>query len=291
MPGAITAEVWGSPVSHSKSPDLHLSCYRHLGIDGSYTRREVTADTLPSIFADARTSLNGISLTMPLKEGMLDLVADHRGDVDVLRASNTAVLGAGGWWLANTDPYGAGAMCKALLPPAATTVWVLGAGATARAVLAGLHRSGFTGDVIVAVRSVPRAQAALEVAEALQVPARAVSLEELPHAPDPDLIISTLPSGIDLYPKVVASCTARGAPLMDVGYHPWPTPLAKAFTDAHLLAYSGLPMLMFQALAQIRCFINGDPGIALPDERGALSAMARAIGVDTEWADPTLMGQ
>jgi hypothetical protein len=50
-------------------------------------------------------------------------------------------------------------------------------------------------------------------------------------------------------------------------------------------------MLMFQALAQVRCFLGGDPNIPLDDEAGALGAMADAIGIDRDWADPALMGQ
>ena len=287
----IVGEVWGAPISHSKSPDLHHSCYRHLGMAGTYDRREVNTESLPSVFAEVSTSLTGVSLTMPLKEAILDLVPDHRGSVDVLHAANTAVSGPSGWWLANTDPAGAAAMCRRLLSDPAAPVWLLGAGATARAVIFGLRDMGFHGRLTIAVRSPERAAKTLLVAKRLGVDTETVSIDTLATAPAPQLIVSTLPSGTLLNPTVVQACVGSGATLMDVGYHPWPTPLAQSFFDAGLRAHSGLPMLMFQALAQIRCFVNNDPGIPLADEAGALTAMANAVGLDPEWADPILMGQ
>ncbi|MDF2509820.1 MAG: shikimate dehydrogenase, partial [Microbacterium sp.] len=34
--------VWGDPIAHSKSPDLHAAAYRVLGVDWEYGRRQVT---------------------------------------------------------------------------------------------------------------------------------------------------------------------------------------------------------------------------------------------------------
>ena len=32
----IRLEVWGDPISHSRSPELHAAAYRVLGLDWSY---------------------------------------------------------------------------------------------------------------------------------------------------------------------------------------------------------------------------------------------------------------
>lgn len=290
-PRPLVGEVWGSPIAHSKSPDLHRSCLNHLGRSGTYERREVTIESLPAVFAEMSGSLTGVSLTMPLKEAILDLVPDHRGVVDLLHAANTAVSGPDGWWLTNTDPVGVAAMCRRLLITSHDAVWLMGAGATARAVIAGLSDRGFHGRLTIAARSPERATKTLRVAETLGVDAEVIELDQVDTAPRPTLIISTLPSGTILDRDVVSACVSAGASLMDVGYYPWPTPLAQAFQDAGRPAHQGLPMLMFQALAQIRCFVNGDPDLPLPDEKGALQAMAAAVGIEAEWADPSLMGQ
>ena len=287
----MRAEVWGSPISHSRSPDLHHACYTRLGIPGEYTKREVTEATLAIEFATHRDTLSGISLTMPLKTGILELVADHRGDVDTLHAANTAISSDGQWWLTNTDPLGAAAMLRRLLPNPSSDVFLLGSGATAKSIVLGLHHVAFTGTLTIVVRSTPRASETLALAHSLGLSATVTGFDSPRAISHAALTISTLPSGTSLPDDVLSALCHSESPLMDVGYHPWPTPLATAWLDRGLDAHSGLPMLMFQALGQIRAFIHGDTAVPLADEGGALRAMAKAIGLDDVWATPALMGQ
>ncbi|EUA11924.1 putative shikimate-5-dehydrogenase [Mycobacterium kansasii 732] len=65
------------------------------------------------------------------------------------------------------------------------------------------------------------------------------------------VLVSTLPADV----------AARYAPafagvpvLLDAIYHPWPTPLAAAVTDAGGRAISGLQMLLHQAFTQVEQF-------------------------------------
>jgi shikimate dehydrogenase len=287
----ISAEVWGSPIAHSRSPDLHLACYTHLGLPGTYNRRDVTEQSLSQEFSANSETLTGISLTMPLKTGILPLVEDHRGDVTRLHAANTAIKTDGHWWLENTDPLGAAAMLRRLLQNGRSGVVLLGAGATAKSLVLGLHRVSFGGDLTFVVRSAHRATDCHTLATKLGIRASVVELGRVNDVPDAQLIISTLPSGTQLPDTTLQTLVKWGAPLMDVGYHPWPTPLAQAFLSRGLDAHSGLPMLMFQALGQIRAFVNGNAATQLPDEAGALVAMALAVGVDEVWTTPALMGE
>ena len=287
----ISAEVWGSPISHSRSPDLHLACYTHLGLSGTYSRREVTEANIAQEFAAHSNTLTGISLTMPLKTAILDLVADHRGDVDILHAANTAIHTDGEWWLANTDPLGAAAMLRRLLSSADSHVVLLGAGATAKSIVLGLHHVSFAGQLSVVVRSASRAEETEALAKSLGLTVTVAEFGALDTLPDASLVVSTLPSGTALDDADLTVLTGRGGALMDVGYHPWPTPLAEAFHARGRDTHSGLPMLMFQALGQIRAFVGGDTSAPLADEAGALVAMATAVGLDPVWADPALMGQ
>ena len=72
--------VLGSPIAHSKSPQLHLAGYAFLGLDWSYERIELAKTSLSAFVSKLDKTWAGLSLTMPLKEEALDL-AD---DVDVL---------------------------------------------------------------------------------------------------------------------------------------------------------------------------------------------------------------
>lgn len=287
----IRAEVWGSPIGHSRSPDLHNACYTHLGIAGTYSRRDVTEGTIGEEFLSQADTLTGISLTMPLKTAILDLVTDHRGDVTILRAANTAIKTDGEWWLTNTDPLGAAAMLRRLLPSPDSHVILLGAGATAKSIVLGLHHLAFAGDLTVVARSESRAQDLRALAGNLGLGVTVAEFGALAALPEASLIVSTLPSGTALENVDLDALTSSGHTLMDVGYHPWPTPLAEAFQRQGRPIHSGLPMLMFQALGQIRAFIGGDTSTPLADEAGALSAMAEAVDVEPVWANPALMGQ
>ena len=62
--------VIGSPVSHSLSPRLHEAAFAYLEVEGTSAPFEVTPDDHVAI-AHA-LSLNGISITTPMKEVMLD---------------------------------------------------------------------------------------------------------------------------------------------------------------------------------------------------------------------------
>ncbi len=287
---AITAVVWGSPIGHSRSPDLHNAAYTALGIAGDYTRREVTEDTLADTFRAESNRLTGLSLTMPLKTGILDLVSDHRGDVDLLGAANTAVKGPDGWWLDNTDPMGARAMFRRVRAEDAQTVWLLGAGATAKSVLLGLSRAGFTGEVIIRARSEARAEPLATLAATCQVATRFHALSD-PEVQAPELVVATLPSGTAIDRGTLEPALSAGATLIDVGYHPWPTPLAGLWEESSLPVHSGLPMLIFQALGQVRAFVSGDSSEPLSREDEVLRAMCDAVSVDDGWANPAYVGE
>ena len=40
-PDGTRLEVWGDPVAHSRSPQLHAAAYRVLGLEWTYERRQV----------------------------------------------------------------------------------------------------------------------------------------------------------------------------------------------------------------------------------------------------------
>ena len=58
----------GSPIGHSRSPQLHLAAYRALGLDGwTYQRIECTAEQLPGLVSGLGRDWVGLSVTMPGK--------------------------------------------------------------------------------------------------------------------------------------------------------------------------------------------------------------------------------
>jgi shikimate dehydrogenase len=68
---------------------------------------------------------------------------------------------------------------------------------------------------------------------------------------------------------------ATGAVILDVAYSPWPSKLATSWTKENRI--SGLEMLLWQALIQVRIFYQGDGSIELPNESEVFEAMRASV--------------
>jgi len=270
-------EVWGSPISHSLSPVLHNTAYALLGLDAIYGAREVGVAALPGALAGVGGDYLGLSLTMPLKEAVLGLVSDHRGLVDELGAANTLVVTSAGPCLWNTDPAGVTGALRDAGVTDATSAVILGAGATARAAVAGLADLGVT-SVVIASRDSSRSQRTLEVVTGRGLHASWVALEDIATISGIDVVVNTVPAGVDLSGFISAEVVASAA-LFDVTYNPWPSPAATRWSGSTTPVVSGLSMLVHQAVVQIRLFTTGDPGLPLEGEEQILAAMKASVGL------------
>src|SRR5215472_6874850 len=217
----MKAAVLGSPIAHSLSPVLHRAAYRALGLTGwAYQAIECDEARLPDLLAACDASWAGLSLTMPLKRAVLPLL-DHTEPLAAeVGAANTVVFAADRRHGHNTDVPGliaalaAHGVTPASLPPGAA-VLILGAGATACSALAAARALGIT-QVTVAARNPARR---------LAIKATLTPFTD-PPAPSPDLLISTVPAGAaDIYAQRLTARTLLPRAVLDVVYHPWPTPL------------------------------------------------------------------
>ena len=167
------AAVLGSPITHSRSPQLHLAAYRELGLDWTYDRIECTADQLPGLVSGLGPEWVGLSVTMPGKVAALEF-ADERTERAALAGSaNTLVRTASGWRADCTDVDGvAGA-----LGAATGAAVVAGAGGTAPAAIVALAELGVT-DIAVVARNPDKAAGLLELADRVGAVARFCDLRD-----------------------------------------------------------------------------------------------------------------
>lgn len=282
VPGHRLA-VLGSPIAHSKSPRIHAAAYRALGLDWDYGRDELTERDLAGFLDGLSADWHGLSLTMPLKEeahrlaSELDPIAQRSGVVNTLRRSPDG----DGWHGWNTDVFGLQRAIEDLLSgnalaPHPRHVIVLGAGATAVSALLAAEALGAQ-QITVLARRPERAERLLADLPQPGLQRTAAALTEWPSLAA-DLVISTLPGTAGDALTVPATLRAE-TPLFDVAYSPWPSPLAVSWSQADGLAGSGIDMLIWQALAQIRIFVSGDPTQQLPHEATVLGEM-RAAGME-----------
>jgi len=263
------AAVVGSPVAHSLSPALHLAGYRAAGLTGwTYERIDCEAQRLPALVAASGPEWAGYSVTMPGKAAAA-AVADVRSDrVELLGVANTLWRGSLGWHAENTDVDGViGALGAAGVRP--ESVLLLGGGGTARSVVAALSELR-VGAVILAGR---RPESTADCAALAARLGLAVTVCELTTdgvarcAAGVQLVVSTVPAGAaDHLADALASVPA----LLDVVYHPWPTPLAAASAPDRITV-TGLDMLLHQAFRQFRLF-TGRPAPMVAMRAGLLAA-------------------
>ncbi|AQT80503.1 shikimate dehydrogenase [Mycolicibacterium litorale] len=252
MDTARRAAVLGSPVAHSKSPQLHLAAYRALGLtDWTYDRIECTAEQLPALLRSFGPEWVGVSVTMPGKFAALAFADERTERAELVGSANTLVRTDHGWRADNTDIDGvAGALGHVRHLRRAI---VLGSGGTAPAAVVALAELGVT-EVTVVARDRDKAARLLDLGAAVGLSTAFCGLgaTNLPAvAATADVLVSTIPAdAAAAYAAVFA-----GVPvLLDAIYDPWPTPLAAAVAEAGGQVISGQQMLLHQAFSQVEQF-------------------------------------
>jgi shikimate dehydrogenase len=252
--------VLGSPIEHSKSPAIHSAAYEMLGLDWDYGKYRIEANELESFLKLRDSTWRGLSLTMPLKSEAFRLSHPSCPVAEATGIVNTLLHTDGGWEGYNTDAFGIIQAVREHGDQEYKQISVLGSGATA----------------ITAVYAAKQLSTTAEIALYSR---REVSIEGISSKPLSDfyekpatgLTISTLPGGV-VHAPVEAE---REAVIFDVAYNPWPSSLSRNWSEGNRI--SGLEMLLWQALVQIRIFTSGDGTVLLPNESEVFQAMRNAV--------------
>lgn len=257
----MRAAVLGSPIAHSRSPQLHLAAYRELGLtDWTYDRIECTGEQLPGLVGGFGPEWVGVSVTMPGKFAALRFATERTQRAELVGSANTLVRVEGGWRADNTDVDGVVGALGEVSGAAA----VLGSGGTAPAAVVALASLGIT-DIAVGARNADKAASLVALGEKVGVKARWVALGEPLNSLG--VVVNTLPAAVA---DEFAGTVADTAVLLDAIYDPWPTPLAAAVAAAGGRVVSGLQMLLNQAYAQVEQFTG------MPAPRAAMAAALAA---------------
>lgn len=244
------AAVLGHPISHSLSPALHRAVFKECELDCTYSAIDVTEDQLAEFISRMDTSWVGLSLTMPLKEKILEFIGGHNELVSLTQAANTVYrLPTGELALENTDIFGIENAVRESGFHLAEQVLIIGSGATARSAVVAAHNLGAK-TIKVQARNAYGRQNLVNLIRELGLPASsgAIDLTEIHKF---DLVISTVPPG-SLQLNDVTSTASSNATLLDVTYSPWPSALACWWPNQHTV--SGMEMLLWQATRQVELF-------------------------------------
>ena len=251
------AAIIGYPVSQSLSPAMHNAVFHQRKLDWSYVAMEVREEALLGVMQTLGSkSLLALSVTMPHKEAIfeiLDNASTSFGEIDesarAARSVNTIAISGGRLIGSNTDGDGC---CNAIgqtgVDIAGSRVVVVGAGGTARAIVATLARRGAS-DVAVINRTESRAQ---DVIASTNV-ARIGTVDDIANA---SILINATSVGMgNQETPVDATRLHSDLAVLDVVYHPLETTLLRDAKRAGAKTVDGLWMLVHQgALQQLAWF-------------------------------------
>ncbi len=259
--GTRVLGVVGTPLSHSRSPQIHNPALAAAAIDAVYVPIEL--DDLTELDRLARLlPIDGCSVTIPHK-GHAARLSDAGSMVRQVGACNTLVRTRNGWRGENTDVHGFLAPLSRM-PVTPRRATVVGAGGAARAVTFALRSLG--AELLILNRTTERARAL-----ASESGATAAGLDEAGIARVPDfseLIVQTTSVGLPDNPgDPLAEYAFRGHELVyDLVYGEGLSPILQRARNAGCAVIDGTEMLAEQAYEQFRLFTGREfPDSAKPE--------------------------
>lgn len=249
------AGVIGSPIAHSKSPQLHAHWLKSFGLRGYYIPMDVAHEDLDRVIRVLpKMGFVGVNVTIPHKETVLHLADQVTDRATLIGAANTLIFQKDGKILAdNTDGYGFIENLRQGAPgwePKETPTVIFGAGGAARAVISGLLDVGVP-EIVLTNRTRVRAD---KLKEEFGRRVRVVDWVQAGNViEDAALVVNCTSLGMLGKPelRVPLDGLNRGTIVTDLVYTPLQTHLLKVAAEAGCVTVDGLGMLLHQA---VPCF-------------------------------------
>jgi len=265
--------VIGHPVAHSLSPAMHAAALRALRVDGVYTAIDVPPAFLrPVVRALMLAGVEGLNVTVPLKERALHLADQLDPAARAIGAVNTLVIRRGKLLGYNTDAEG---FRRALIEDTGADlrggrVLLLGAGGAARAAAWALAGMGVQ-TLWIMNRTRPRAQSLARwvVRAAPRRAGRRLECVVVPYAgrraaagllAQADAVINATSLGMragDPSP-IRLKGVRRGTVVYDLIYHR-ETALVREARRRGCVAATGASMLLYQGAESLRLWLRRPP--------------------------------
>jgi shikimate dehydrogenase len=252
------AAIIGDPVVQSLSPAMHNAVFHQRKLDWTYVAMEVHEDALAGVLQTlGGKSINAFSVTMPHKEKvfeMLSTASNELGEVDesakAAQSVNTIAISDGRMIGSNTDGDGCcNAIEQAGVGIAGSRVVIVGAGGTARAIVATLERRGAS-DIAVINRTESRAQDVIAAATV----ARIGTVDDIATA---NILINATSVGMGSQETPVEQARLHSSlVVLDAVYYPLETTLLRDAKRAGAKTVDGLWMLVHQGALQQLAWFN-----------------------------------
>ncbi|KEO85166.1 shikimate dehydrogenase [Tumebacillus flagellatus] len=249
--------LFGHPVAHSKSPQMHNAAFAHLGLDFVYAAFDVLPERVGQAVESIRTlGLRGVNVTIPHKVAVMPFLDEISEAARRIGAVNTIVNDEGRLIGYNTDGIGYLSALREETGFAAQgkSVLLLGAGGAARAAATQLALDGAS-RVTLAVRNPDKAAEVLSsLADLTQ--AQAVLLDEVAATVgEYDLVVNTTPVGMHPHVDEVPLDTTLLVPgqlVSDLIYNPRETRFLQEAKARGCGVSGGLGMFIHQGAEAFR---------------------------------------
>ena len=244
--------VAGNPIAHSLSPIMHLTAFRRENLNAVMLPLKVRAlEDLLTVVRDL--PLDGVAVTMPLKQEVLPHLANMDPLTAKIGACNTLRTGADGKLYGfNTDVAGVVRPLERRMRLKDARILVLGAGGAARAAVFGLVEQG--AEVYIVNRTHEKAVALARKAKAHVLKQNVLAKNRF------DAIINTTPCGMTGIKQQlpVKENELNASLIFDMVYTPLETPLLKLAKARGLAVISGVEMFVQQGARQFEIW-TGKP--------------------------------
>ena len=257
------AAVIGSPIAHSKSPTLHGTWLRDLGIKGHYIPIDLASDDFETqVRAMYKMGFRGANVTIPYKQRALEMADEVSETARRIGAANTLTFSADGKIHAdNTDAYGFYENIRASVPDwnaASGPALVLGAGGAARAIISALI-DAHTPVIYLANRTKSRAE---DLANRFGETVKVIEWDNKSTVvPDCATIVNTTSLGMNGNADVDIDLSAIKPTTVvnDIVYVPLETGLLRQARENGAIAVDGLGMLLHQAVPGFERWFDQKP--------------------------------
>ncbi|WP_223421853.1 shikimate dehydrogenase [Tateyamaria pelophila] len=275
MTGKIPlAGVIGSPIAHSRLPQIHRHWLKTYGLAGAYIPMDVSSADLREVLTVLpKAGFVGVNITIPHKEAVLEMADVVTDRATLIGAVNTLIFRNDGTIHAdNTDGYGFLENLKSGAPdwmPSAGPATVLGAGGAARAVVVSLLDAGVP-EVLLTNRTRIRAE---KLADDF---GNRVTVVDWVHAAnileESALIVNTTSLGMigKQEMRVPLDGLRSGTVVTDLVYTPLRTNLLVAAEHAGCVTVDGLGMLLHQAVPGFERWFGTRPTVDSATRAAAL---------------------
>jgi shikimate dehydrogenase len=260
--------VFGNPVKHSLSPLMHNAAYREMGLNAVYI--PFCVENLAEAVSGIRgLPISGVSVTIPFKTVVMDLLDEVDEDARIIGAVNTIRNDGGRLTGFNTDWIGLALSLASAMEIEGKRFTVLGAGGAARAVVFALLKK--KGNVTILNRTRDRGE---KLAREFGCEFRPLVEASKIRA---DCLINT--TSVGMAPREDESPFGSFMPgdfgrVVDIIYNPLKTKLLADAEAAGCSILNGLDMFVLQGAEQIRLWTGEEP-----PEDVMKSVVLQALGV------------